>query len=128
EHYVANGYGIVATVATPGSNPPPGVRVISLPGFSTGRCRSSLGRKTVADSATISRRSRSRSWRHKTQHKIALILRRVGPLKRIVASLHFAAKPHPRKSLREQNGHPARVLKHERVVILEDAAVRQMRL
>ena len=33
EHYVANGYGIGATVATPGFKPPPGVRVISLPGF-----------------------------------------------------------------------------------------------
>ena len=33
EHYVANGYGIGATVATPGFKPPPGVRVISLPSF-----------------------------------------------------------------------------------------------
>lgn len=33
EHYVVNGYGIGATVATPGFKPPPGVRVISLPGF-----------------------------------------------------------------------------------------------
>ena len=33
EHYVANGYGIGATVATPGFKPPPGVRVIPLPGF-----------------------------------------------------------------------------------------------
>jgi DNA-binding transcriptional LysR family regulator len=33
EHYVANGYGIGATVATPGFKPPSGVRVISLPSF-----------------------------------------------------------------------------------------------
>jgi DNA-binding transcriptional LysR family regulator len=33
EHYVANGYGVGATVATPGFKPPPGVRVIPLPGF-----------------------------------------------------------------------------------------------
>jgi DNA-binding transcriptional LysR family regulator len=33
EHYVVNGYGIGATVATPGFKPPPGVRVISLPSF-----------------------------------------------------------------------------------------------
>jgi len=33
EHYVANGYGIGATVATPGFKPPPGVRVIPLPSF-----------------------------------------------------------------------------------------------
>jgi DNA-binding transcriptional LysR family regulator len=33
EHYVANGYGVGAAVATPGFKPPPGVRVISLPGF-----------------------------------------------------------------------------------------------
>jgi DNA-binding transcriptional LysR family regulator len=33
ERYVANGYGIGATVATPRCKPPPGVRVVSLPGF-----------------------------------------------------------------------------------------------
>ena len=33
EQYVANGYGIRATVATPGFKAPPGVRVISLAGF-----------------------------------------------------------------------------------------------
>jgi DNA-binding transcriptional LysR family regulator len=33
EHYVANGYGIGATLATPGFKPPPGVRVIALPDF-----------------------------------------------------------------------------------------------
>ncbi len=33
EHYVANGYGIGATIATPGFKPPPGVRVIPLPDF-----------------------------------------------------------------------------------------------
>jgi len=33
EHYVVNGYGIGATVATPGFEPPPGVRVIPLPTF-----------------------------------------------------------------------------------------------
>ena len=33
EHYVANGYGIGAAIATPGFKPPPGVRVISLPSF-----------------------------------------------------------------------------------------------
>jgi len=33
EHYVANGYGIGAAVATPGFKPPPGLRVIPLPGF-----------------------------------------------------------------------------------------------
>src|SRR5437667_6518602 len=33
EHYVANGYGIGATIATPGFKPPPGLRVIPLPGF-----------------------------------------------------------------------------------------------
>jgi DNA-binding transcriptional LysR family regulator len=33
EHYVANGYGIGAAVATPGFKPPRGLRVIPLPGF-----------------------------------------------------------------------------------------------
>jgi DNA-binding transcriptional LysR family regulator len=33
EHYVANGYGIGAAIATPGFKPPRGVRVIPLPGF-----------------------------------------------------------------------------------------------
>lgn len=33
ERYVANGYGIGATVATPGFKPPPGVRVVPLRGF-----------------------------------------------------------------------------------------------
>src|SRR5205823_9411520 len=33
EHYVASGYGIGAAVATPGFQPPRGVRVISLPSF-----------------------------------------------------------------------------------------------
>jgi DNA-binding transcriptional LysR family regulator len=33
DHYVANGYGIGLTVAAPGFNSPPGVRVIPLPGF-----------------------------------------------------------------------------------------------
>ena len=33
EHYVANGYGVGATVATPGFKAPPGVRAISLAGF-----------------------------------------------------------------------------------------------
>ncbi len=33
EHYVANGYGIGAAIATPGFKPPPGVRVIPLPDF-----------------------------------------------------------------------------------------------
>ena len=33
EHYVVNDYGIGATVATPGFKPPPGMRVIPLPGF-----------------------------------------------------------------------------------------------
>jgi len=33
EHYVANGYGIGATIATPGFKPPSGLRVIQLPGF-----------------------------------------------------------------------------------------------
>ena len=33
EHYVANGYGIGAAVATPRFKPPRGVRVIPLPGF-----------------------------------------------------------------------------------------------
>src|SRR6266550_3405783 len=33
EHYVANGYGVGAAVATPGFKPPPGLRVIPLPGF-----------------------------------------------------------------------------------------------
>ncbi len=33
EHYVANAYGVGATVATPGFKPPPGVRVVPLPGF-----------------------------------------------------------------------------------------------
>ena len=33
EHYVAYGYGIGATIATPGFKPPPGLRVIPLPGF-----------------------------------------------------------------------------------------------
>jgi len=33
ENYVANGYRIGATVATPGFKPPPRVRVISLPSF-----------------------------------------------------------------------------------------------
>src|SRR5438093_8917563 len=51
--------------------------------LSIGRCRSSLGRKTVADSATISRRRRNRSKRCKAQHKIALTLWRTRPLGRI---------------------------------------------
>ncbi len=33
EHYVANGYGVGAGVATPGFKPPRGLRVIPLPGF-----------------------------------------------------------------------------------------------
>src|SRR5436190_1820318 len=33
EHYLVNGYGIGATIATPGFKPPPGLRVIPLPGF-----------------------------------------------------------------------------------------------
>ena len=33
EHYVANGYGVGATIGTPGFKPPRGVRVISLPSF-----------------------------------------------------------------------------------------------
>jgi len=33
EHYVANGYAVGTTVATPGFKAPPGVRVISLAGF-----------------------------------------------------------------------------------------------
>ena len=57
EHYVANGYGIGATVATPGFKAPPGVRAISLAGFPPVVVRSSLGRETIAHRATISRRS-----------------------------------------------------------------------
>ena len=40
--------------------------------LSTGRHRSSLGRETIADRATISRRSRNRSQRCKTRHEIPL--------------------------------------------------------
>src|SRR5436309_3217198 len=65
--------------------------------LSQGHDRRCLGRQTFSDRPTISRRSRNRSYGRKTQHKIALTLRRVGSLKRIVASLHFAAKPLPRK-------------------------------
>ena len=42
--------------------------------LSTGRCRRGLGRKTISDRATISRRSRNRSKRCKAQHKIRLVV------------------------------------------------------
>ena len=46
----------------------------SITKLSTGRCRSNLGRKTVPDRATISRRSRNRSDRRKGQFETRLVL------------------------------------------------------
>src|ERR1700736_1587983 len=54
--------------------------------------RRRLDAQTFSDRAAIPGRSRTRSWRRKTQRKIALTLRRGGPLKRIAASRFFAAK------------------------------------